>query len=85
MDRKKRRIKQIDELDEQKCIQKIGILPGPTKSNELRCVYTRNASEARAERSVLQQRIAVYICSASSAYTRQGRCDDKGVGQLMQV
>ena len=30
-DRKKWRIKQIDELDEQKCTQKIGILPGPTK------------------------------------------------------
>jgi len=24
-------MKQIDELDEQKCTQKIGILPGPTK------------------------------------------------------
>jgi len=24
-------IKQIDELDERKCTQKIGILPGPTK------------------------------------------------------
>jgi len=30
-DRKRWRIKQIDELDEQKCTQKIGILPGPTK------------------------------------------------------
>jgi len=39
----------------------------------LRCVYTRNASGARAERSILQQHIAVYICNASSAYMRQGR------------
>jgi len=35
-DRKRWRIEQIDnlddgELDEQKCTQKIGILPGPTK------------------------------------------------------
>jgi len=34
-DRKRWRIEQIDELDEQKCTQKIGILPGPTKSDEL--------------------------------------------------
>jgi len=30
-DGKRWRIEQIDELDEQKCIQKIGILLGPTK------------------------------------------------------
>jgi len=30
--RKRWRIKQIDKLDEQKCTQKIGILPGPTKT-----------------------------------------------------
>jgi len=55
---------------------------------ELRCVYTRNASEARTARSVLQQHIAVYICNVSSAYTRQRRLwrqkrrsVDAGVGQ----
>jgi len=31
MDKNMRRIEQIDELDEQKCTQKIGILPGLTK------------------------------------------------------
>jgi len=39
----------------------------------LRCVYTRNASEARAQHSVLQQHIVIHICNTSSAYTRQGR------------
>jgi len=34
-DRKRWRIKQINELDEQICTQKIGILPGVTKSDEL--------------------------------------------------
>jgi len=31
MDKNMRRIEQIDELDEQKCTQKIKILPGSTK------------------------------------------------------
>ena len=35
-DRKRWRIKQIDELDEQKCTQKIGILPGPTKKWQIK-------------------------------------------------
>jgi len=50
MDRKRWRIKQIDKLDdgesdEQKCVQKIGILPGPTKKWRIKRIDELNNDE----------------------------------------
>ena len=44
-DRKRWRIKQRDELDEQKCTQKIGILPGPTKKWRIKRIDELNDDE----------------------------------------
>ena len=49
-DRKRWRIKQLDELDdgeldEQKCTQKIGILPGPTKKWRIKRIDELNDDE----------------------------------------
>ena len=52
---------------------------------DLRYVYTRNASEAHAARSVLQQHTAVTFATRLPHTRDKDVCDDKGVGQLMQV
>jgi len=44
-ERNRWRIKQIDELDEQKCTQKIGILPGPMKKWRIKQIDELNDDE----------------------------------------
>ena len=57
-DRKRWRIKQIDELDEQKCAQKLGILPESTKKWRIKRIDELNDDELR--RVLLYYN---YVCS----------------------
>ena len=49
--RKRWRIHQIDQLDEQKCTQKIGIMPGPTKKQLIERIDELNQQSSTGAKS----------------------------------